>query len=137
MNNDLSFDGKMIMLGRFQTIFSYKTYNTQSKIVNSSIKFSTFWRHFISFSLIENMRLLPEETEFAKFLLIMGDGILNDSNDNIELSDYCIAPIDVNIVEDIYNNLIRNKKFNNISKCTILFIRNVDVDEINNKLSNY
>jgi len=36
------------------------------------------------------MRVLSEETEFAKFLLDMGDGILNDSNDNIQLPD-CIA----------------------------------------------
>jgi len=37
-----------------------------------------------------NMRAFPEETEFAKFLLDMRDGILNDSNnindsDNIQL----------------------------------------------------
>lgn len=80
------------------------------------------------------MRVLPEESEFAKFLLHMGDGILNDSNDNIELPDYCIAPINANIVEDIYGDLIRNKKFNKITKCAILSARNNDVNEINKQV---
>jgi len=80
------------------------------------------------------MRVLQEETEFAKFLLDMGDGILNDSNDNIQLPDYCIAPINANIVEDIYGNLIRSKEFNKISKCAILSARNADVDEINKQV---
>jgi len=66
--------------------------------------------------------------------------ILNHLNDNMELPDYCIASIDVNIVEDICDNLMRNKEFNNKSKCTIylnvLFARNADVDKINNE-SNY
>jgi len=77
------------------------------------------------------MRVLPEETEFAKFLLDMGDGILNDSNDNIQLPDCCIAPINADIVQDIYGDLIRSKEFNKMANCAILSARNVDVDEIN------
>jgi len=100
--------------------------------VNLSIKFNTSWSHFISFSLTEN--ILHEETEFAKFLLDMEDGTLNDSNDNIQLPDNCIAPINANIVEDIYGNLIRSKEFNKISKCAILSARNADVNEINKRV---
>jgi len=37
--------------------------------------------------------------------LDMGDGILNDSNDNIQLPDCCIALI--NAVQDICGDLIR------------------------------
>lgn len=33
------------------------------------------------------MRVLPEEIEFAKFLLDMGHGKLNDSNDTNTLND--------------------------------------------------
>jgi len=50
----------------------------------------------------------------------MKDGILNDSNDNIQLPDYCIVSINANIVEDIYGNLIRSKEFNKISKCATI-----------------
>lgn len=73
--------------------------------MNLFIKFSPNWKHFISFSLTENIRVLPEETKFAKFLLNLGDSILNDSNDNIQLPDCCIAPINADIVEGIYGDL--------------------------------
>jgi len=48
------------------------------------------------------MRILLEKTEFVKFLLDMGDDILNDSNDNIQLPDCCIAPINADVVQDIW-----------------------------------
>jgi len=54
------------------------------------------------------MRVHKEENEFAKFLLDI-DGILNDSNDNIQIPDCCIAPIDVDIIEHIYGDLIRKR----------------------------
>jgi len=135
MNNDLSFGGKIIVLGGdFRQLLPIKIHGTRSEIVNLSIKFSSTWKHFINFSLTKNMRVLPEEIEFAKFLLDIGDGILNDSNDNIQLPDCCIAPTDADIVQDIYGNLIRNKEFNKMAKCAILSARNADVDEINKRV---
>ncbi|XP_029670107.1 ATP-dependent DNA helicase PIF1-like [Formica exsecta] len=135
MNNNLPFDGKIIVLGGdFRQLLPIKIHGTRCEIVNLSIKFSPNWKHFISFSLTENMRVLPEETEFAKFILDLGDGILNDSNDNIQLPDYCIAPISADIVEDIYGDLIQNKEFNKMAKCAILSARNADVEEINKRV---
>ncbi|KYN16225.1 DNA repair and recombination protein pif1, mitochondrial [Trachymyrmex cornetzi] len=135
MNNDLPFGGKIIVLGGdFRQLLPIKIHGTRSEIINLSIKFSYVWKHFINFSLTENMRVLPEEIEFAKFLLDIGDGILNDSNDNIQLPDCCIVPINTDIVQDIYADLIRNKEFDKIAKCTILSARNVDVDEINKRV---
>ncbi|XP_011859152.1 PREDICTED: uncharacterized protein LOC105556668 [Vollenhovia emeryi] len=135
MNNDLPFGGKIIVLGGdFRQLLPIKIHGTRCEIVNLSIKFSPNWRHFINFSLTENMRVFREETEFAKFLLDMGNGMLNDSNDNIELPDCCIAPINADIVEDIYGDLMRNKEFNKIAKCVILSARNADVNEINKRV---
>ncbi|KAL6417187.1 hypothetical protein ACFW04_014616 [Cataglyphis niger] len=65
MNNNLSFGGKIFFI--------------RSKIINLSIKFSFTWRHFVKFSLTQNMRVLLEEIYFAKFLLDMEDVILNDN----------------------------------------------------------
>jgi len=45
------------------------------------------------------MQVLPEETEFAKLLLDMGNSILNDFN--IQFLDCCIAPVDADIVQDM------------------------------------
>jgi len=71
-----------------------------NEIVNLSIKFSSVWKYFINYSLTQNMRVLPEETEFAKFLLDIGNGIINYSNDNIQIPECCIAPINADIIEE-------------------------------------
>ncbi|XP_036147162.1 uncharacterized protein LOC118647075 [Monomorium pharaonis] len=135
MNNDLPFGGKIIVLGGdFRQLIPIKIHGTRCEIVNLSIKFSYTWKNFVSFSLTENMRVLPKETDFAKFLLNMGDGLLNDSNDNIQLPDCCIASINADIVKDIYGDLIQNKEFNKMAKCAILSARNADVDEINKRV---
>ncbi|XP_039303427.1 uncharacterized protein LOC120357329 [Solenopsis invicta] len=116
MNNALSFGGKIIVLsGDFRQLLPIKVHGTRSEIVNLSIKFSTIWKYFRNFSLTENMRVLPEETEFAKFLLDTADGILNDSNDNIQLPDCCIIPINADIVQDVYSDLIQNKEFDKMA----------------------
>ncbi|XP_036147086.1 ATP-dependent DNA helicase PIF1-like [Monomorium pharaonis] len=135
MNNDFPFGGKIVLLsGDFRQLLPIKLRATRSEIVNLSIKFSLVWKNFIKFSLTQNMRVLREEIEFAKFLLDMGDGKLNDLNDNIEIPECCVAPINVDIVEDIYGDLIRKKEFDKVAKCAILSARNVDVDEINKKV---
>jgi len=135
MNNDFPFGGKIILLcGDFRQLLPINIHATRNEIVNLSIKFSSVWRHFVKFSLTQNMRVFPEEIEFTKFLLDIGDGTLNDSNDNIQIPECCIAPIDANIVEDIYGDLIRKKEFVKMSKCAILSARNIDVDEINKKV---
>ncbi|XP_036150735.1 uncharacterized protein LOC118648518, partial [Monomorium pharaonis] len=64
----------------------------------------------------------------------MGDGKLNDSNDNIQIPECCIAPSDADIVTDIYGDLIQKRDFNKIAKCAILSARNIDVDEINKRV---
>ncbi|XP_071582207.1 uncharacterized protein [Temnothorax nylanderi] len=64
----------------------------------------------------------------------MGDGKLNDSNDNIQIPECCIAPSDADIVTDIYGDLIQKKDFDKVAKCAILSARNIDVDEINKRV---
>lgn len=103
MNNDVLLGGKIIILGGdFRQLLPIKVRGTRSEIVNLSIKFSFTWKYFVNFSLTQNVRVLPEEIEFAKFLLNIGDGKLNDSNDNIQIPECCIAPADADIVIDIY-----------------------------------
>ena len=49
------------------------------------------------------MRVLPNEVEFAQFLLDVGDGILNDQYDNLQVPVRCLAAADRDIVEDTDN----------------------------------
>ncbi|KAL6419641.1 hypothetical protein ACFW04_013647 [Cataglyphis niger] len=116
VNNNLHFVEKIIVLsGDFRQFLLIKIHDTRCEIVNLFIKFSPNWKHFI------------KETEFAKFLLDLGNGILNDSNDNVQLPDCCIAPISTDIVEGIY-------EFNKMAKCAILSARNADIEEINKRV---
>ncbi|XP_044005457.1 uncharacterized protein LOC122850363 [Aphidius gifuensis] len=82
-------------------------------------------------SLTENMRTLPEEKEFSKYLLNVGNGVLNDKNDNIIAPEQCIAENNEDIVESIFKEIIKNQKYDELTKVAVLAARNVDVDEIN------
>jgi len=64
----------------------------------------------------------------------MGNGVLNDSNDYIQILEYCIAFPGDDIAIDIHGELIRKREFMKMTKCAILSARNVDVDEINKQV---
>ena len=80
------------------------------------------------------MRTLPEEANFAKFLLDVGDGVLNDNDNNFIIPHRCLAIADSDIVDDIYGNLIKEKRFEELANSAILSARNLDVEEIINGL---
>lgn len=63
------------------------------------------------------MKALPQEIEFAKFLLDVGDGTLNDNNDNIKLPDYYLLPTNACIVKDVFGKLIQEKNYDEMTKC--------------------
>lgn len=76
MQNNIPFGGKIVILGGdFRQLLPVQQRATRSEIVNLSIKFSSLWEHFKIFSLTENMRILPHDDEFARFLLDLGNGI--------------------------------------------------------------
>ena len=130
MNNDLPFGGKRIVMGGdFRQLSPIKAHSTRCEMINLSIKFSVLWKNFKVFSLTENMRTLVSEIEFSKFLNELGNGFLNDSDNNIILPNQCVSAVDVDIVTDIYGSLITNKQYETASQCAILSARNVDVDD--------
>ena len=83
------------------------------------------------------MRTLPEEANFAEFLLDVGDGVLNDDDNNVIIPHSCLANADSDIVGDIYGNLIREKRYEELGNSAILSARNLDFEEIINGLWNY
>ena len=84
--------------------------------------------------LTKNMRALPEELEFSKFLIDLSDGKLNLSNDEIDLPKNCVAEFEIDMVYDMFGKLISEQKYENKADHVILSIRNVDVEEINNRV---
>ena len=83
------------------------------------------------------MRTLTEEAKFAKFLLHVGDGVLNDDDNDFIIPHSCLAIAYSDIVDDIYGNLIREKCYEELSNSAILSARNLDVEEIIKGLWNY
>ena len=77
------------------------------------------------------MRTLPEEANIAKFLSDVGDGVLNDIDNNLIIPVHCMAISDSDIVDDIYGNWIREKGHEELGYSAILSARNLDVEEIN------
>uniref|UniRef100_A0ABD2WZ56 ATP-dependent DNA helicase n=1 Tax=Trichogramma kaykai TaxID=54128 RepID=A0ABD2WZ56_9HYME len=106
MNNNKIFGGKIFVLGGdFRQLLPVRVGGIRSEIIDLCINRSIQWRYFTQYSLIHNMRALPEEREFSAFLLKVGDGVLNDSHDNLNVDHFpesCIAAADADIVDDMY-----------------------------------
>lgn len=135
--NNVIMGGKIVILGGdFRQLLPVLKYGTRSEIVNLSIKNSLLWRHFDIFRLTTNMRIKSDELSFAKFVLDVGNGILNDGSD-LALPENCIkncVETDSNIVEKIFGHLIKDEKYDELKSSAILSARNTDVDEINRKV---
>ncbi|XP_072086983.1 uncharacterized protein [Arachis hypogaea] len=105
-NPDMPFGGKVVLLGGdFRQILSVIPMDSHQDIVQSSINSSYLWKFCIVLKLTTNMRLtvganhtqLRQISQFAEWLLTIGDGLAGDSTD---------GESEVNIPEDIliHNN---------------------------------
>ncbi|XP_043467912.1 uncharacterized protein LOC122502086 [Leptopilina heterotoma] len=120
--------------GDFRQLLPVKENGTRAECLNLSIKFSSLWKHFEKFTLSQNMRTLPQEIEFSAFLLNVGNGLLNDSEDCIQIPNQCIAPTETDIVIDTFGDLLQRNEYKLATKCAILSARNIDVQELNIKV---
>ncbi|XP_058802820.1 uncharacterized protein LOC131670858 [Phymastichus coffea] len=92
MNNNLPFGGKVIIVGGdLRQLLPIKVHGTRSEILSLCVKYSPVWNYFTKFSLTTNMRVLRNEIEFSKFLLNLGNGTLNNLNDNVNLPEQGIV----------------------------------------------
>ena len=131
MSNDSLFGGKIVILGEdFRPLLPILSRSIQSEVINLSIESSILWNVFHKFQLTCNMRAIDEDISFSKFGLDVGNGDLNDSNDNIDVSERCITT-GSNFINSMYGHLIRNYLYDEMSSSVILAARNIDVNEIN------
>ena len=87
MENEKPFRGKIFVLGSdFQQLLPVMLHGTRLEVVDLLIKSSVLWKNFNIFKLKTIMRTLPKEMELANFLLDLGDEILNDNNDCVDLN---------------------------------------------------
>lgn len=134
MENDIPFGNKVIVMeGDFRQLLPVNPHGTCSKTVSLCINRSTLWSHFTAYSLIENMRVLPGEVEFSKFLLKVGSGEINDKDD-IDLEHFpqiYNSNSDLSIAANIYGPIFKAKEFKKAVNIAILSARNADVNQIN------
>ena len=123
-------DNVVIMGGDFRQTLPIQKYATKSQVIDMCIKNSHLWKYFKTYYLTKNMRTLDNELEFAQFLLALGDGKLNDENDEVILPESCVRYED--IVEEIFGQVIASRNYEEMSKRAILAPLNIEVNEINN-----
>ena len=108
MNNDLLFGGKVVILGGdFRQLLPILSRHIRSEVINLSIKSNVLWNVFHKFKLTQNMRAINEDITFAKFVLDVGNGDLNDDSDNIDIPDHCITR-DSNFINFMYGHFVGN-----------------------------
>ncbi|XP_034946346.1 ATP-dependent DNA helicase pif1-like [Chelonus insularis] len=109
IDDNLPFGGMIFILGGdFRQLLPVKK-STRSKLVNLSIKHSYHWRQFHQFTLTENMRTLPSKVAFTKFLINIGEDILNKSHNNLDLSVECRIFKYDKIIENICEEIITDE----------------------------
>ena len=112
MDNDIIFGGKVVLGRDFRQLLPVKAHGIRSETVDLSINHSLLWKYFSKYSLIQNMRALSEEIEFSKFLLKVGDGKINDAQNNLSIDYFpenCIAALNTDIAEDVYGSIQKQR----------------------------
>jgi heterodisulfide reductase subunit C len=108
-----------------------KKFASRTEIVDLLIKKSPLWKNFNIMKLTENMRADPNEKEFAKQLLEIGNG--NAGVDGyIKLPDSCICQGD--LVDEIFGDIIQSKNYSDLTDRAILSPINTTVDQYNRQV---
>lgn len=136
MNSNHLFGGKIFVFGGdFRQLMPVIEDSIDSEIFDCCVKSSPLWHNFKIFKLTENMRTGKNEIEFSKWLLDLGDGKLNDSDDFVYLPSECKSTKD-SLANIVYGKLIAENNYSDFGKSCICAFYNHDVEEINNEVLN-
>uniref|UniRef100_A0A914Q9G8 ATP-dependent DNA helicase n=1 Tax=Panagrolaimus davidi TaxID=227884 RepID=A0A914Q9G8_9BILA len=133
MGNDIPFGGKILLSGGdFRQIAPIVENATRQETINTSVCCSNLWKQFEKFQLTENVRALPEENEFKKMLLEIGEGRFGENPNEVKIPEECLSKGD--IIEEIFSDVIENYNPATVMKRAILATWNQDVDELNEQV---
>ncbi|UYV69336.1 hypothetical protein LAZ67_6003266 [Cordylochernes scorpioides] len=135
MQNEKPLGGKTIVFGGdFRQTLPVVPHGTQAAIVESSIKFHPLWKKNNILILDNNIRSI--DPEFSAWLLKLGNGELTNDlgldSDTFEISSEMVCNGD--LVKEIYGDKLLPSDFEQYTDKAILCPRNVDVDDINNRV---
>lgn len=133
-NPNLTFGGKIMVLGGdFRQCLPVQQRANRSELVDLSIKKSNLWHHFHFFSLTENMRVDPEQRDFAEYLLKIGNGELPvNTMDEVELPEDILS--NGNLIDEVFGDCLANNRYEDMKDRAILAPLNKDVNKINDEI---
>jgi ATP-dependent exoDNAse (exonuclease V) alpha subunit len=134
VNINVPFAGKTIILGGdFRQIPPVVPKASRQEIADTSIKHSSLWKLFQTFSLTENMRANDQNSSWPQFLLQLGNGELpEDENGQIQLPDEIISNGD--LIEDVFGDIKTLQDMDDVVDRAILTPKNFDSLTINNEI---
>lgn len=133
-NPNLTFGGKIMVLGGdFRQCLPVQPRANRSELVDLSIKKSNLWHHFHFFSLTENMRVDPEQRDFAEYLLKIGNGELPvNTMDEVELPEDIMS--NGNLIDEVFGDCLANNRYEDMKDRAILAPLNKDINKINDEI---
>lgn len=119
-NHEVIFGGKIFVLsGDLRQVTPVKRYASKTDLIGISLKNSALFEELEIIRLKQNMRALPEERNFAKFLLKVGDGGLQqDEEADIILPKQILSG--GNLVEEVFGECIRSENYELLANRVIL-----------------
>lgn len=138
MCNESPFGGKVILLGGdFRQTLPVVPRGNRIKIVETCLKSSPLWKHFVQLQLYENMRS-EGQNNFNRWLLNIGEGktpvIPNLVPGTIEIPQSMICK--ESIISEIYGNQLNIETVQNLATKVILTTKNAHAMNINNEVLN-
>lgn len=135
-SRNIPFGGKVVLItGDFRQTLPIVRHGDRTQILEQCIKRSPLWKYFKQMSLINNLRVQPDEQEFTKWLLDVGDGRVESKFERLKevthIPNEFLSSGD--LVDDMYGTII-DPQDKNIYRCSILAPTNREVYDINNMI---
>ena len=130
---DVIFGGKCVVFGGdFRQTLPVVPSSDPAETVKHSLKASYLWPTVTKLSLTRNQRALPEEREFAEYLLRIGNGqeqIIHE--DLVRIPDRCLLHQNESEIDFVFGNGEITRAQLSESNCAILTPTNVEAIELN------
>uniref|UniRef100_A0A914PAR4 ATP-dependent DNA helicase n=1 Tax=Panagrolaimus davidi TaxID=227884 RepID=A0A914PAR4_9BILA len=133
MGTHIPVGGKIILCGGdFRQCAPIVENGTTEEIIGISVCCSPLWNHFTKFKLTKNVRALPNENEFKKFLVDVGEGTYGENPNAVEIPEECRSKGD--IIDETFGDVMENYDPATVMKRAILATWNEDVDSLNEQV---